>query len=180
MIEVVGDRPQDLLTALQQMAAAGVAVIVTSGGLGPTADDLTAEIVGSFCGREMVLDSALEARIGEILKPALERWPDADREALRTANRKQAVVPSGATVLAPRGTAPGLVVPPAEDGVGPTVVVLPGPPQRAAADVGDAVASLAFQAAIVGATTYRREVVRLFGIPEARSRTRYVPRTPPG
>ena len=101
MIEVVGDRPEDLLTALEQMAAAGVAVIVTSGGLGPTADDLTAEIVGRFCAREMVLDSALEARIGEILKPALERWPDADREALRAANRKQAVIPSGATVLEP-------------------------------------------------------------------------------
>ena len=48
MIEVVGDRPEDLLTALEQMAAAGVAVIVTSGGLGPTADDLTAEIVGAL------------------------------------------------------------------------------------------------------------------------------------
>ncbi len=68
MIEVVGDRPGDLLTALEQMAAAGVAVIVTSGGLGPTADDLTAEIVGRFCGREMVLDEELEERIGEILK----------------------------------------------------------------------------------------------------------------
>jgi nicotinamide-nucleotide amidase len=48
MIEVVGDRPEDLRTALRQMAEAGVAVIVTSGGLGPTADDLTAEIVGGF------------------------------------------------------------------------------------------------------------------------------------
>ena len=51
--------------------------------------------------------SALEARIGKILEPALERWPDADREALRAANRKQAVIPAGATVLEPRGTAPG-------------------------------------------------------------------------
>lgn len=167
MIEVVGDRPEDLLTALEQMTAAGVAVIVTSGGLGPTADDLTAEIVGRFCGREMVLDSALEARIGEILKPALQRWPDADREALRAANRKQAVIPSGATVLAPRGTAPGLVVPPAARGAGPTVVVLPGPPSELQPMWEDAVASEAFQAAIFGATTYRREVMRLFGLPEA-------------
>ena len=52
------------------MADEGLALIVTSGGLGPTADDLTAEIVGRFCGREMVLDAALEERIAEILRAA--------------------------------------------------------------------------------------------------------------
>ena len=167
MIEIVGDRPDDLRTALEQMAAAGVAVIVTSGGLGPTADDLTAEIVGGFCGREMVLDDALEERIAEIIKRALQRWPDADREALRAANRKQAVIPAGATVLAPRGTAPGLVVPPGEGREGPTVVVLPGPPGELQPMWADAVDSEPFQRAIAGATEYRREMVRLFGIPEA-------------
>ena len=167
MIEIVGDRPDDLRTALEQMAAAGVAVIVTSGGLGPTADDLTAEVVGGFCGREMVLDEQLEARIAEIIERALLRWPDADREALREANRKQAVIPAGATVLAPRGTAPGLVVPPAAGGQGPTVVVLPGPPGELQPMWADAVASAPFLVAIAGATEYRREMVRLFGIPEA-------------
>ncbi|MDE3134113.1 MAG: competence/damage-inducible protein A [Acidobacteriota bacterium] len=167
MIEIVGDRPQDLRTALAQMAATGVALIVTSGGLGPTADDLTAEIVGGFCGREMVLDAALEERIGEIIKRALQRWPDADREALRAANRKQAVIPAGATVLEPRGTAPGLVVPPATGGAGPTVVVLPGPPGELRPMWADAIASDAFRLAIAGATEYRRAIVRLFGIPEA-------------
>jgi nicotinamide-nucleotide amidase len=167
MIEIVGDRPDDLLTALEQMAAAGLALIVTSGGLGPTADDLTAEIVGRFCGREMVLDEALEARIAEIIKPALQRWPDADRDALRAANRKQAVIPRGATVLAPRGTAPGLVVPAADGLSGPTVVVLPGPPGELQPMWEDAVAAAAFQRAIAGATSYRRAVVRLFGMPEA-------------
>ena len=58
MIQIVGDRPEDLLAALRFMRDAGMALIVTSGGLGPTADDLTAEIVGRFCGREMVLDEA--------------------------------------------------------------------------------------------------------------------------
>ena len=167
MIEIVGDRPQDLRTALEQMAATGVALIVTSGGLGPTADDLTAEIVGGFCGREMVLDEPLENRIAEIIKHALRRWPDADRDALRVANRKQAVIPAGATVLEPRGTAPGLVVPPAPRRQGPTVVVLPGPPSELQPMWGDAIASEAFQHAIAGATEYRREIVRLFGIPEA-------------
>jgi nicotinamide-nucleotide amidase len=167
MIEIVGDRPEDLMTALRQMADAGVAVIVTSGGLGPTADDLTAEIVGRFCGREMVLDEALEARIAEIIRPALRRWPDADRDALRAANRKQAVVPAGATILEPRGTAPGLVVPPADGAGGPTVVVLPGPPGELQPMWSDAVETAAFRVATAGATEYRREIVRLFGMPEA-------------
>src|ERR1700749_2241141 len=67
MIEIVGDRPEDMRTALEQMAATGLALIVPSGGLGPTADDLTAEIVGGFSGREMVLDETLEERIAEII-----------------------------------------------------------------------------------------------------------------
>ena len=129
MIQIVGDRPEDLLAALGYMRDAGMALIVTSGGLGPTADDLTAEIVGRFSGRKMVLDEALEARIAEILKPMMARWPGLDLEAIRESNRKQAVIPEGSTVLDPVGTAPGLVVPPA-DGEGPTVVVLPGPPRE--------------------------------------------------
>jgi nicotinamide-nucleotide amidase len=113
-IAIVGDRRADMLAALRFMAAEGMDVIVTSGGLGPTADDLTAEVVGEFQGREMVLDEALEERIAEILRPLAKRWPNLDMEAIRASNRKQAVIPSGATVLDPVGTAPGLVVAPAE------------------------------------------------------------------
>lgn len=167
MIEVVGDRPADLTAALRHMAEEGVALIVTSGGLGPTADDLTAEIVGGFCGREMVLDEPLEARIHEILRPLMSRWPHVDEAALLAANRKQAVIPAGATVLAPVGTAPGLVVPTAPPGAGPTVVVLPGPPGELQPMWRTAAQTDAFRAAIAGATEYRREIVRLFGIPES-------------
>src|SRR5205085_11418671 len=124
-IQIAGARPGDLLAALRYMAGEGMDLIVTSGGLGPTADDLTADIVGRFAGREMVLDAALEGRIAEILRPMMRRWPGLDEAAIRASNRKQAVIPEGATVLEPVGTAPGLVVPPA-DGAGPTVVVLPG------------------------------------------------------
>jgi nicotinamide-nucleotide amidase len=166
MIQIVGDRPADLLDALQFMNDQGMALIVTSGGLGPTADDLTAEIVGRFCGREMVLDDALEDRIAEILRPMMERWPGLDPEAIRRSNRKQAVVPEGAIVLEPVGTAPGLVVPPLH-GSAPTVVVLPGPPRELQPMWDTARTTDAFGAAIVGATTYRREIVRLFGIPES-------------
>ncbi len=166
MIQIVGDRPADLLAALEFMRADGMALIVTSGGLGPTADDLTAEIVGQFCGREMVLDDALEERIAEILRPLMERWPDLDPDSVRESNRKQAVIPRGATILEPVGTAPGLVVRPGE-GDGPTVVVLPGPPRELQPMWETARQTEAFAAAIAGAVEYRREIVRLFGIPES-------------
>jgi nicotinamide-nucleotide amidase len=166
VIQIVGDRPGDLLAALGSMRDQGMALIVTSGGLGPTADDLTAEVVAGFCGREMVLDAALEGRIAEILEPMMKRWPGLDPDAIRRSNRKQAVVPEGATVLDPVGTAPGLVVPPLT-GTGPTVVVLPGPPRELQPMWQAAVGTDAFAAAIAGATTYVNEVVRLFGIPES-------------
>jgi competence/damage-inducible protein CinA-like protein len=161
---VVGDRRSDMEDALRFLAVRGVDVILTSGGLGPTADDLTAEVVGAFAGREMVLDEALEERIAEILRPLMSRWPDLDPEAIRASNRKQALVPVGATVLEPVGTAPGLVVP--VDG-GPTVVVLPGPPRELHAMWPAAVATEAFAAAVAGAVELRQETLRLYGIPES-------------
>src|SRR3982751_5716759 len=144
---VVGDRPQDMRDALEFLAGRGVDLIVTSGGLGPTADDLTAEVVGACQGREMVLDEPTEQRIAEILAPMKERWPQLDMDAIRDANRKQAVVPRGSAILPPVGTAPGLVVPPA-DGTGPTVVVLPGPPRELQPMWRDAITTAAFRAAV--------------------------------
>ncbi len=166
MIQIVGDRPEDLDAALRFMAAEGMALIITSGGLGPTADDLTAEVVGRFSGREMILDVALEERIHAILEPLMKRWPNLDPDAVRESNRKQAVIPRGATVLDPIGTAPGLVVPPLE-GARPTVVVLPGPPRELQPMWEIALGTEAFRAAIAGATVYERGIVRLFGIPES-------------
>lgn len=166
-IVVVGDRPEEILRALRFLAAEGCALIVTSGGLGPTADDLTAEVVGRFQDREMVLDEPLEDRIGEILKPLMARWPDLDPAAVLASNRKQAVIPSGATILEPVGTAPGLVVTPAGDADGPAVVVLPGPPRELQPMWEVAVATPAVRAALRGAATYRRAMLRLFGMPES-------------
>jgi competence/damage-inducible protein CinA-like protein len=166
MIQIVGDRPDDLLATLEFMRDEGMALIITSGGLGPTADDLTAEVVGRFCGREMVLDEPLEERIAEILRPLMERWPDLDPDSVRESNRKQAVIPEGATILEPVGTAPGLVVPP-RAGDGPTVVVLPGPPRELQPMWEMARQTDTFATAIAGAVEYRREIVRLFGIPES-------------
>ncbi len=166
-ILIVGDRPRDMLSALRFLAAEGMALVLTSGGLGPTADDLTADVVGSFQGRAMVLDPGLEARIAEILRPLAERWPDLDAEALRAGNRKQAVIPEGSTVLEPVGTAPGLIVPPAPDGAGPVVVVLPGPPRELQPMWLAAVRAEALSDVLSGATEYRQRMLRLFGIPES-------------
>ena len=161
---VVADRAEDMLRALEFFG--DLDVIVTSGGLGPTEDDKTAEIVGRWQGREMILDEAMEERIWSILAPMRERWPHLDEAAIRASNRKQAVVPRGATVLNPVGTAPGLVSPPLH-GSGPTVVVLPGPPRELQPMWADAAASEPFRAAIAGATEYRQSMLRLFGIPES-------------
>ena len=164
---IVGDRPGDMEDVLRFMAGEGLDLIVTSGGLGPTADDLTAEVVGRAQGREMVLDVGLEERIAEILKPLAKRWPNLDMEAIRRSNRKQAVIPEGARILEPVGTAPGLVVPPREPARKPTVVVLPGPPRELQPMWGAAVQTDALQAAIRDATEYRQTMLRLYGIPES-------------
>jgi nicotinamide-nucleotide amidase len=164
---IVGDRPGDMEDVLRFMAGEGLDLVVTSGGLGPTADDLTAEVVGRAQGREMVLDGELEERIAEILKPLAKRWPNLDMEAIRQSNRKQAVIPEGATILEPVGTAPGLVVPPLAPLTKPTVVVLPGPPRELQPMWGAAVETEALKAAIAGATEYRQVMLRLYGIPES-------------
>jgi nicotinamide-nucleotide amidase len=140
----------------------GVDLVVTSGGLGPTADDLTIEMVAEFAGRPLFLDEALEERIAEILRPLMKRFRHLDFDAVRAANRKQALVPEGAHVIDPAGTAPGLVVPGE-----PTIVVLPGPPRELHAMWPEAVETEAFQEAIGGRTRYEQQTLRLFGIPES-------------
>ena len=165
-IMIVGDRPGDMREALESMAARGLDLVLTSGGLGPTADDLTAEVVGEFQGRAMVLDEALSGRIAKIVAPLLKRWPNIDPEAIEQANRKQATIPDGATILEPVGTAPGLVVPPS-NGSGPTVVVLPGPPRELQPMWGQALATAELAETMRAATTYEQRTLRLFGIPES-------------
>ena len=166
-ITICGDRRGDMEAQLRFMASEGVDVIITSGGLGPTADDLTAEVVGAFQGREMVLDEALEQRIADILKPLMRRWRNLDFDAVREANRKQAVIPEGSFVIDPAGTAPGLVVPPADGREGPTVVVLPGPPRELHAMWQAAVDSEEFGPPLPARSSYEQRMLRLFGIPES-------------
>ena len=165
-ITICGDRPEDMRAQLEFLAAQGVDVVITTGGLGPTADDLTMQVVGEFQGRPLALDEDLEERIAEILKPLMARWRNLDPEAVRAANRKQAYVPEGAAVLPPVGTAPGAVVPPS-DGAGPTIVVLPGPPGELHRMWPAATATEDFAAAVGRRTEYDQRMLRLFGIPES-------------
>lgn len=166
-ITICGDRPGDIEAQLKFLADESVDLIITSGGLGPTADDLTVATVAQFCGRELVLDEALEERIAAILRrlTAGRNLSDADFEAVRTANRKQALVPQDAGILEPVGTAPGVVV--AGSPGNPTVVVLPGPPRELQPMWLRAVDTEPVRQAIAGRSVFRQEMVRMFGLAES-------------
>ncbi len=164
---VVGDRADDLRGALGFLAG-GHDVVLTTGGLGPTADDLTAEVVADFQGREPLLDHELEREIGTIVARlnASRGWSP-DPEATAAATRKQAWVPRGAHVLTPVGTAPGLVVPAAEGRSGPPVVVLPGPPAELQGMWSAVLADPLVRAAIGEPPELRQSTLRLWGTPES-------------
>lgn len=112
----VGDNPERLEAALRQ-ALKRADLLITTGGLGPTIDDLTKELVAKVLGLEMVLDPpSLEA---------LERFFAQRKSAMPENNLKQTYFPKGAAILPnPIGTAPGALI--KKDGR--TVVILPGPP----------------------------------------------------
>ncbi len=119
---VVGDNPERLKRALTD-ALSRVDLVITSGGLGPTYDDLTKETVAAYFGRKMHRD---EACLAEIERYFALRHHDLCR--MTANNRKQADIPDGAIVLKnPNGTAPGVVI---EGEDGRTVIMLPGPPRE--------------------------------------------------
>jgi nicotinamide-nucleotide amidase len=163
-ILVVGDRPAELEAGLRFMAGAGAELIVTSGGLGPTADDLTAEIVARFAGVEMVLDEAMRERIERIVAGFGRTGMRFDPEALRASTRKQAMVPERAETIEPAGTAPGLVV---QVENGPVVAVLPGPPRELHEMWGPTLETRAVRALLDRTPRYEGATLRLFGIPES-------------
>lgn len=158
-----GDRPDDLVRALEFLAGAGVSLVVTSGGLGPTADDMTAEVVAGFAGVELEPDEAMRVRIEEILADWGARTGFAG-PALDEATRKQALVPRGATALPPVGTAPGLVV---DRPGGPLVVVLPGPPRELQGMWPAAVAAPAVEKMLSTVPPANARLLRFFGLPES-------------
>ena len=113
---VVGDNPERLLRALRA-AFSEADLVITSGGLGPTYDDLTKETVASYFGRGMYMhEPSLEAIRGYFAKTG---------RVMTKNNEKQAMMPDGAIVFPNRyGTAPSLAI----EGEGKTAIMLPGPP----------------------------------------------------
>ncbi|MGA8352672.1 MAG: competence/damage-inducible protein A [Solirubrobacteraceae bacterium] len=164
-ILIVGDRPSDIREGLSLMEGQGLQLIVASGGLGPTADDLTVETVACHLGLELFTDTALEARIEQIVAPLRQRR-GVDEQALRAGNSKQATVPRGAGVLEPVGTAPGLVIPPAHPD-GPIVVVLPGPPRELQPMWTTALDVEPLRGLLRSVQQGQVHTMRLFGVPES-------------
>jgi nicotinamide-nucleotide amidase len=119
-------------------------------------------VVARFAGRELVLDEELEDKIAAILRPLMARFRHWDFDAVRAANRKQALVPEGAYVIDPVGTAPGVVVPGR-----PVVVVLPGPPRELQGMWEEATSTDFFRDAVAERTRFALSTLRLFGLPES-------------
>jgi nicotinamide-nucleotide amidase len=122
-VRIVGDAPAGLDEALRE--GLGHDLLVVSGGLGPTHDDRTVELLARAAGRPLVVLPDLEARIEERSRAVAERLkrPYAD---FAPGVRKQASVPEGALVVGLAGTAPALVL----DAGSCVAVVLPGPPRE--------------------------------------------------
>jgi nicotinamide-nucleotide amidase len=156
-IEIVGDDPAELEAAVRD-AVGSAALVVTSGGLGPTHDDRTVEVVAKVAGRALLVDETLEAEIEGVSRLVAERMkrPYADFAPGVT---KQATLPEGATALGLAGTAPGLVV----DANGTPVVVLPGPPGELQRLWPNALATDPVRRVLASGRPPLRRTLRLFG-----------------
>lgn len=159
-VEIVGDDRDALAAAVGAALARGVDLLCTTGGLGPTHDDLTMEAVALATGRPLALDRAALAMV-----EAGSRGVALDPEVGRQVREKQASLPVGARVLAPAGTAPGAVL----EHQGAVVVVLPGPPWELAAMWEAALAEPPLAALLGRAATPHERVLRLHAVPESRA-----------
>jgi nicotinamide-nucleotide amidase len=159
-ITIVGDAPDALEAAFSEAFAADLCLV--SGGLGPTHDDRTVELVARVAGRELQVDAALESEIGAVSRSIAERLrrPYAD---FATGVQKQATLPAGAISLGLAGTAPGMVL----DTGGCVVVVLPGPPRELQRLWPRALETPPVRRVLDRAPAHERSVLRFFGTPES-------------
>jgi nicotinamide-nucleotide amidase len=161
-IQIVGDGPVELEAAVREALDSADAVL-TSGGLGPTHDDRTVEIVAKALGVGVHVDPALETQIEAVSRAAAERL-GRDYADFAPGVAKQATVPDGACSLGLAGTAPGLLVP---RGDGRLVVVLPGPPGELRRLWPNALEHESFRALLARTSPPGRRVLRLFGVSES-------------
>jgi nicotinamide-nucleotide amidase len=134
----VPDTGIDIRAAVSE-ALARADLVITTGGLGPTSDDITRELIAEMLGKELSENAQVLAHISQFFEVRKRRMPE------RT--RVQALVPQGAQVLAnPNGTAPGLAMHvqpnPFRAGATSWLVMLPGPPRELRPMFKDAVVPL--------------------------------------
>jgi len=155
-IVLVGDRPDELEDALREAVRADVCL--TSGGLGPTHDDRTLELLSHVLGRPLRVDPGLELEIEAVSRSIAARLgrPYAD---FVHGVRKQAGVPEGGEVIGLAGTAPGILI---EHDAG-VAVALPGPPAELRRLWPAALAAAPFQRLLARARPPDHRVLRFFG-----------------
>ena len=146
----IGDNPQRMTLALREALERSDLVVVT-GGLGPTGDDLTREIASQICGASLRLDEEQAKRLREYF----------GESEIGENQYAQALVPEGATVFDNAlGTAPGLAIP---CGGGKIMILLPGPPRELEAMLESGV--IPYLQKITGIPIISR-AVRVFGMGE--------------
>ena len=159
-ISVIGDRPEQLETALRE--ALELDLVVTSGGLGPTHDDRTIELLAQAAGRELRLDEALEREIEDVVRGLAERFRR-PYEEFEAGVRKQATLPEGGVSLGLAGTAPGVLL---ETGSA-VAIALPGPPGELQRIWRTALERPELQAVFARANNPSHRILRFFGLPES-------------
>ena len=160
-IAIVGDSPAELEAALREGVAADACLV--SGGLGPTHDDRTVEMVARALGLGLTIDPELERQIEGVSRAAAARLRR-DYADFAAGVTKQATIPEGAVALGLAGTAPGLLL--THDG-GRVVVVLPGPPGELRRLWPRALETAAFRSLLARARPPGRRTLRFFGVSES-------------
>jgi nicotinamide-nucleotide amidase len=152
-----GDTAESIATAVRE-ALDRTGAVITTGGLGPTSDDLTKPSIAALFGREMVLDE-------EHLAWMQERWRTRFQRDMPASNRQQAMVPAGARKLTNNhGSAPGIWL---EDERGRWVAMLPGVPREMRGMLADTLLPLVRERAGGGENVVRSRTLRTTGIGES-------------
>jgi nicotinamide-nucleotide amidase len=160
-ILAVDDQEQSIINGLEALLASRVDLLITSGGLGPTHDDRTVSAVAAVTGRKLVIDPDALAMVSRIVTEFARRRGVPD-DTFRVGTQKQATIPTGAHVIEPAGTAPGLVV--AHNAT--RIVVLPGPPSELAVVWPRATRDRLVEP-LLRRSAQPRRIIRLYGVAES-------------
>jgi nicotinamide-nucleotide amidase len=160
-IVTVGDHGDAIATTVRSLLASGVDLLITTGGLGVTHDDITMAAVAEATGRGLELSEQALMRVREAVASRVAA-PRVSEDIRDQTERKQAMLPTGARILDPVGTAPGCVLVREMQ----TVVVLPGPPYEASRMWDSAVRDPAVAAILARAGAPPARILRMHGIAE--------------